>query len=179
VGLPNTLKLQSRGSEVAVVCARRQRQSSARKVFLNDDASSFSIQLLSPIRSIRPLHLLILHSTTSPILGPNVLLRKLFSNTLRLCFSLRVKHQILHPYGTTGKIIVLYILIFTYLYSRREERDWIVEALPEFDLLLSFPNTWTVRLFDTLCHDSEMHSGRETPTYTQFALRLLPDQPPY
>ena len=36
----------------------------------------------------------------------------LFSNTLSLCFSLNVSDQVLHPYTTTGKIIVLYIFIF-------------------------------------------------------------------
>ena len=37
----------------------------------------------------------------------------LFSNTLWLRFSLNVCDQVSHPYKTTGKIRVLYILIFT------------------------------------------------------------------
>jgi hypothetical protein len=47
--------------------------------------------------------------------GPCILLSTLFSNPLSLCSSLNVRSQVSHPYGTTGKIIGLYILIFTFL----------------------------------------------------------------
>ena len=54
-----------------------------------------------------------LHSpVNSSLLGPNILLNTLFSNTLSLRSSLNVSDQVLHPYKTTGKITVLYILIF-------------------------------------------------------------------
>jgi hypothetical protein len=40
-----------------------------------------------------------LHSpVTSSLLGPNILLRTLFSNTLSLCSSLSVRDQVSHPY---------------------------------------------------------------------------------
>jgi hypothetical protein len=54
----------------------------------------------------------------------NILLSTLFSNTLSLYSSLNVRDQVSHPYKTTGKSIVLYILIFTFLYGRREDRFW-------------------------------------------------------
>jgi hypothetical protein len=55
----------------------------------------------------------VLHSpVTSSLFCPNVLL---FSNTLSLCSSLNVRDQVSHPYRTTGKIIVLYILISAFL----------------------------------------------------------------
>ena len=41
------------------------------------------------------------------ILGPNILLSTLFSNTLSLRSSLCVRNQVSHPYKATGKIIVL------------------------------------------------------------------------
>jgi hypothetical protein len=51
---------------------------------------------------------------TSSLLGPNILLSTLFSNALSLGSSLNVKDQVSHPYRTTGKNIVLYILLFTF-----------------------------------------------------------------
>ena len=43
-----------------------------------------------------------LHSPVTPsLLGPNILLNTLFSNTLSLCSSLNVSDQVSHPYKTT------------------------------------------------------------------------------
>jgi phosphoglycerol transferase MdoB-like AlkP superfamily enzyme len=56
-----------------------------------------------------------LHSpVTSSLLGPNIL-STLFSNTVSPRSSLNVRDQVSHPYKTTVKIIVLYILIFKFL----------------------------------------------------------------
>jgi hypothetical protein len=57
-------------------------------------SSSLCILLYSPV--------------TSSLLGPNIVLSTLFSNTLSLCSSLSVRDQVSHPYKTTGKITVLY-----------------------------------------------------------------------
>ena len=46
---------------------------------------------------------------TSSILGSNILLSTLFSNTLSLRSSLIVNDQVSHPYKTRGKILYLYI----------------------------------------------------------------------
>ena len=45
----------------------------------------------------------------SSILGPNILLKILFSNTLSLRSSLNVRDHVLRPYSTTDNIIALYI----------------------------------------------------------------------
>jgi len=51
-------------------------------------------------------------SLTSSLVGPNILLSTLFSHTVILRASLSVSDQVSPSYKTTGKIIVLYILIF-------------------------------------------------------------------
>jgi len=102
--------------------------------------------LTSPIHSTCPAHLIhlafitrtifgeeyitlsslcsFLHSpVTSSLLGPNILLNTLFSNTLGLCSSLNVSGQVSHPHKTTGKIIVLYVLIFNFWVANWKAKD--------------------------------------------------------
>ena len=52
----------------------------------------------------------IFHFPFSSLLGPNIQLRILFSNTLSLYSSLNVRDHVSQPYSTPGSIIVLYIL---------------------------------------------------------------------
>jgi hypothetical protein len=61
------------------------------------------------------------------LLGTNIFLNNLFSNTLSLRSSLNVSNQVSHPYKTTGKIIVLYIRIFTFFYSKPEHKRLCTE----------------------------------------------------
>jgi hypothetical protein len=60
------------------------------------------------------------------LLGPSIL-NTLFSKTLSLYSSTKVRDQVSHPYSTTGKITVLYILIFRFFYMRREDKRFWTE----------------------------------------------------
>jgi hypothetical protein len=86
-----------------------------------------------PPRKPQILHMKLLvmqlsHPPVTPSLfGPNILLNTLFANTLSLCSSLTLKDYVSHPYRTIGKIVVLYILTFTFLDSRREDKRFWTE----------------------------------------------------
>ena len=74
---------------------------------LGEEYKSFSFSLCS-----------LLHfPVTSSLPGPNILLNTIFSNTLSFLSSRNVSDQVSNPYKTTGKIIVLYSLIFKFLDS--------------------------------------------------------------
>jgi hypothetical protein len=94
------------------------------------------------VRGFKPgrSRLIFLHFPVTPsLLGPKILLNTLFSNTLGLCSSLNVIDQVSHPYKTTGKIMVLYILRFKFLGSTLEDKRFCTEwqhAFPNFNLLL-------------------------------------------
>ena len=65
---------------------------------------------------------------TSSLLGSNILLNTIFSNTLSFLSSLNISDQVSHPHKTTGKITVLYILIFQFLDSNLEDKRIEINA---------------------------------------------------
>ena len=93
-----------------------------------------------------------LHSpVTFSLLGPNFLLKTLFSDNLSLLSSLNVSDQVSHPCKTTGKNIVLYILIFKFLDSKLGgKRFWTEwkQAFLDFNqfLISSWIEFWFVKV---------------------------------
>jgi hypothetical protein len=63
----------------------------------------------------------------SSLLDPNIFLTTLFSNTLGLRSFLSVTDQVSHPYITTGKITVLYTLIFPFLVANWKKKEICTE----------------------------------------------------
>jgi len=101
-----------------------------------------------------------LHSpVTSSLLGPNIFLNTLFSNTINLRSSLNVSDQVSQQYKTAGKIIFLYILIFKFVDSKLEDRKimhrmiasipWLQSALNFFlnRILISYSCSQIFELF--------------------------------
>jgi hypothetical protein len=78
-------------------------------------------------RRVQIMKLLLQFSATScqliSLFGRNILLNTIFSNTLSLRSFLNIRDQVSHPYRTTGKIKFLYIPIFMFLDSRREDKS--------------------------------------------------------
>jgi hypothetical protein len=67
-----------------------------------------------------------LHDWSSSLLGPNIL-NTLFTKIFRLFSSLKVRDQVPHPHNKTGKITVLYILIFRLFNMRGEDKRFWAE----------------------------------------------------
>ena len=104
----------------------------------------------------------LLHSTvTSSFLGPNILLNTLFSNTLSFLSSRNVSDQASHPYETTGKIIVLYILIFKFsiaTWKSKGSAPNYSKAFPDLNLLLisSTIQFWYVKVVPKYLNSSTL-----------------------
>ena len=90
-----------------------------------------------------------LHSpVTSSLLGPNILLNTLFSNFLSPRFSLNVSDQVSHTYKTTGKNIVLYVLIYStyiYMFVCVCMYNYIYIYSNRFDIVVYFENNWYLK----------------------------------
>ena len=74
-----------------------------------------------------------LHSPVAlSFLGPNILLKVLFSNALSLCPSLSVRDQVLHPYKVTGKNYSSVYLNLSIFYDNLEDKRFCTELQQAF-----------------------------------------------
>jgi hypothetical protein len=65
---------------------------------------------------------------TSSLLGPSILFSSLFSHALSVCSSVGVRDQVSHQYKTTGKIIALYVLMFSFYKGDGKTNDSELEG---------------------------------------------------
>jgi len=116
-----------------------------------------------------------LHDPSSSLSGPNIL-NTLFSQSLGA--SLQVRDQVSHPYSTTGKITVLCILIFRFMYlgklfcifpsSAFWKSDWMIRIFKHGDkkrthnLFCSWfrhgPHLYALVLFSETVKNDLLHS---------------------
>jgi hypothetical protein len=108
----------------------------------------------------------------------------LFSNTFHLWPSLNARDQVSHPYRTTGKITVLFLIVYVFRQERRRQTalHWMVASATSFHYSLNFfmnpilisyfhsQNIRTVPHFQriclvSLCHDFALHSGDKTKPF--------------
>jgi hypothetical protein len=87
----------------------------------------------------------------------------LFSKTLSLCSTPKVRDQVSHPYSTNGKITIMYISVFWFFDMRREDDfglnnrkhslnliySWFHHKC-HYDLLVSSPSIWILPHFKTI-----------------------------
>ena len=82
------------------------------RAILGEEYKSFSSSLCS----------LLHYPVTSFLLGPNIILNTMFSNTLCFLSSRNVSDQVSHPYKTTGKIIVIPVMLLLINHKVHEVR---------------------------------------------------------
>jgi hypothetical protein len=78
----------------------------------------------------------------SPTFNYSIPLRSKYSPqhpALNLCYSFNVGDQISHPYRTSGKSKILYIIVFTFLDSRREDYKFWTESITRIQSPLNYP----------------------------------------
>jgi hypothetical protein len=103
--------------------------------------------------SVQVMNLLIMQCSpaTSSVSILNILLGTLFSYTLNVYSFVRLRDQVSHPDRTTGKFMVLYVLIFMLLETRRKDsRSWNKwqQAWSEYKLILN--SSWMAFWFVTV-----------------------------
>jgi hypothetical protein len=137
-----------------------------------------------------------LHDPSSYLLGPNILLNTLFSKTLSLCSSFKVRDQVSHPHSTTDKITVLYILIFSFFliwdgktrdfglnsseYSPNLIYSWFHHECHSY-FLVSSPSIWILPHFQMIHYlflysGSILSSDDETWSHILSSLHLFLDK---
>jgi hypothetical protein len=63
---------------------------------------------------------------SSCLLGPDILLSTLFSNTPNLCSPLSVRDQVLHPYNTT---VDSYVAVRSFHFVLQFTSEWILQFI--------------------------------------------------
>jgi len=107
-----------------------------------------------------------------PVLGPNILLGTLFSNTLSLCSYLSVRDEVSHAYKTTSKIICPGWYVAKFSWAAVLRFYWILLLI---GMLLCCKTTILADFcLSGLCHVLEDFSSANVPTGKYYvALRCI------
>jgi hypothetical protein len=99
-------------------------------------------------------------------------------HSLSLCTSFNIREQVSHPYKTTGKTKVFYVIIFKFLRQQKRRRkvlDRMVASVTRIQSHILTVTRFLTNCLLFLCPDFDLHSSNNT-AYAWVSSRFFVDQ---